>query len=269
MTPYYAANNIELYNMDCLEYAKTIPDDSIELVVTSPPYDNIRDYQGNNFNFETFQPIAAELARILCIGGVIVWNVADATLDGSESGTSLRQALYFMELKLRLHDTMIYCKNNPIPASASNKRYHQAWEYIFVFSKGTPNTFNPLQVKAKYSHVQNKGRYRGAKNDSKYVPIKRNEYTKVRNVFEYSIGGGHTTTDKVAYNHPALMPEQLAADMIYTWSNPGETVFDPFSGAGTTAKMCLQLDRKFIGAEISPEYCEITKTRLSVPPALY
>jgi site-specific DNA-methyltransferase (adenine-specific) len=269
MIPYYTASDIRLYNMDCLEYTKTVSSDEIDMVLTSPPYDNIRDYHGNNFNFENFKLIAAELARLIRPGGVIVWNVADATVNGSETGTSMRQALYFMDLGLRLHDTMIYAKNNPIPSSNTNKRYHQAWEYIFVLSKGTPETFNPIQVKAKYSHVQNRGRFRGTKNDSEYVPIKRNEYTKVRNVFEYSIGGGITTTDKVAFGHPALMPEKLAEDMIRTWTNAGNTVFDPFSGAGTTAKMCLQSHRKFIGTEISPTYCEIFKTRLeSVSPTL-
>lgn len=265
LAPYYVTKNIQLYNINCLDYLTTVANNSIAFVLTSPPYDNIRHYEGYSFPFEA---IATELTRTLAPGGVIAWNVADGTVNGSETGTSMRQALYFMSLGLRLHDTMIYLKKNPIPASASNKRYHQAWEYIFILSKETPKTFNPITTKAKYSHVKNRGRFRGADNNTAYTELKRNEYTKVRNVFEYSIGGGHTTTDKVAYKHPALMPEQLAHDMVYTWTNPGDEVFDPFSGAGTTAKICCLLHRKFIGTEISTDYCEITKTRLEqiIPP---
>lgn len=259
ITPYFEADNIRLYNVNCLEYLQTVPNDSIQFVLTSPPYDNIRNYKGFSFPFER---IAQELWRTLKPGGVIAWNVADGTVDGSETGTSMRQALYFMELQFRLHDTMIYLKKNPIPANSNNKRYHQAWEYIFILSKGTPTTFNPITEKAKYSHVVNRGRFRGVNNDADYTVMKRNEYTRRRNVFEYSIGGGHTTTDKIAYKHPALMPEQLAQDMISTWTNPGDEVFDPFSGAGTTAKMCRFLNRKFVGTEISTEYCDIAQTRL-------
>jgi site-specific DNA-methyltransferase (adenine-specific) len=259
--PFYSQNDIDIYNLDCLAYLKTLPDNSIKFTLTSPPYDDIRDYNGYSFPFED---IAKELWRTTKSGGVIAWNVADATVKGSETGTSMRQALYFMSLGFRLHDTMIYAKKNPMPAGVSSKRYHQAWEYIFVLSKDAPETFNPIMVKAKFGHLEANMKHRGRDGEIKYTKTKRNEFTKVRNILEYNIGGGHSTKDKVAFGHPALMPEQLAHDMITTWTNEGDQVFDPFSGAGTTAKMCLLSNRKFHGTELSLEYCELSKTRIDL-----
>lgn len=260
LVPFYSQNDITVYNENCLTYLKTIPDNSIKFTLTSPPYDDIRDYNGYSFPFED---IAKELWRTTKSGGVIAWNVADATVKGSETGTSMRQALFFMSLGFRLHDTMIYAKKNPMPAGVSSKRYHQAWEYIFILSKDTPETFNPIMVKAKFGHLEANMKHRGKDGEINYVKTKRNEFTKVRNIFEYNVGGGHSTKDKVAYGHPALMPEKLAHDMITTWTNEGDLIFDPFSGAGTTAKMCVLSNRKFFGTELSLEYCELIKKRIS------
>lgn len=267
MFPIYSNNDIDVYQADCLEYLRLQPADSIKFTLTSPPYDDIRDYKGYSFPFEE---IAQELWRVTRPGGVIAWNVADATVKGSETGTSMRQALHFMSLGFRLHDTMIYAKKNPMPAGVSSKRYHQAWEYVFILSKDAPETFNPIMVKAKYGHLEASMKHRGKSGELNYTKTKRNEFTKVRNIFEYSVGGGHSSKDKVAFDHPAIMPEQLAADMISTWTDPGDTVFDPFTGSGTTPKMCRQLDRKFAGTELSAEYCDIIKQRMSLldaPPA--
>jgi len=268
LTPFYSQNDINIYNNNCLDYLKSLPYNSIKFTLTSPPYDDIRDYNGYSFPFED---IAKELWRTTKVGGVIAWNVADATVKGSETGTSMRQALYFMSLGFRLHDTMIYAKKNPMPAGVSSKRYHQAWEYIFILSKDAPETFNPIMVKAKFGHLEANMKHRGKDGEIKYTKTKRNEFTKVRNIFEYNIGGGHSTKDKVAFGHPALMPEQLAHGMITTWTNEGDEVFDPFTGAGTTAKMCLLSNRKFHGTELSLEYCELIKTRIELtlnPPVV-
>lgn len=258
-TLHYSNKDINIYNDNCLDYLKTQPDNSIKFTLTSPPYDEIRDYKGYSFPFEE---IAQELWRTTRVGGVIAWNVADATIKGSETGTSMRQALYFMSLGFRLHDTMIYAKKNPMPASVNSKRYHQAWEYIFILSKDAPETFNPLMVKAKFGHLTASMKHRGKEGDITYKKTKRNEFTKVKNIFEYSVGGGHSSKDKVAFQHPAIMPEQLAFDMISTWTNEGDTVFDPFTGSGTTAKMCMVSNRKFHGTEMSKEYCDIITERL-------
>lgn len=260
MIPYYESDECQLFNVNCLDYLQSIPDNSIKFIITSPPYDDLRNYNGYSFDFEN---IAKELTRTLAEGGVIIWNVSDATLKGSETGTSMRQALYFMDCGLRLHDTMIYEKKNPMPASRSSKRYHQAWEYIFCFSKGTPETFNPFMVPAKYGHVEANMKHRGKDGKLEYTKTKRNSHTKVRNVFTYTIGGGHSTSDKEAHGHPALMPEKLAEDQILTWTNPGDTVFDPFNGAGTSGKMAIANQRKYIGTELSQEYCDLSVLRIS------
>lgn len=265
MQPFYTANDVEIYNTNCLDWMRSQPEGSVDLTVTSPPYDNIRDYKGYSFDFE---PIAQELFRITKQGGTVIWNVADATVDGSETGTSMRQALYFMSIGFRLHDTMIYLKKNPMPAAVSSKRYHQAWEYIFVLTKGAPTAFNPIMVKAKFGHLEANMKHRGQDGQLEYKKTKRNEFTKVRNVFEYSVGGGHSTKDKIAYGHPAIMPEQLASDMISTWSNPNALVFDPFMGSGTTLKMSKLLGRRSVGTEMSREYCELAQNRIeNIPPS--
>lgn len=251
--------NYSIINDDCVRYLNTCKDESIKFVITSPPYDDLREYKGYSFDFES---VARALARVLQPGGVIIWNVADATVNGSETGTSMRQALTFMDLGLRLHDTMIYEKRNPMPASRSAKRYHQAWEYVFCFSKGTPETFNPFMVPAKYGHVMANMKHRGKNGNMEYSKTKRNSHTKVRNIFTYTIGGGHNTSDREAYGHPALMPEKMAEDQILTWTNPGDTVFDPFNGAGTSGKMAVKNDRNYIGTEISPEYCDLSRLRI-------
>ena len=261
MALFYSVNDIAIHNDNCLDYLATIPDNSIKFTLTSPPYDDIRDYNGYSFPFED---IAKELWRTTKSGGVIAWNVADATIKGSETGTSMRQALYFMSLGFRLHDTMIYAKKNPMPAGVSSKRYHQAWEYVFILSKDAPETFNPIMVKAKYGHLEASMKHRGKDGDMNYTKTKRNEFTKVRNIFEYSVGGGHSSKDKIAFQHPAIMPEQLAYDMITTWTDVADTVFDPFTGSGTTAKMCMATNRKFHGTEMSAEYCTIIQERLEL-----
>ena len=260
-TPIYTASDITIFNENCIDYLKTQLDNSIKFTLTSPPYDDIRDYNGYSFDFEE---TAKELWRCTMPGGVVCWNVADATINGSETGTSMKQALFFMSLGFRLHDTMIYVKRNPMPAGVSSKRYHQAWEYVFILSKDAPTTFNPIMVKAKFGHLDANMKFRGKDGENEYTKTKRNEYTKVRNVFEYSVGGGHSSKDKIAFQHPAIMPEALAADMISTWTDIGDTVFDPFTGSGTTAKMCLLANRKFIGTELSNVYCDIIKERLDM-----
>lgn len=249
----------QLHQQDCVEWMKTQAAHTVDCVLTSPPYDQLRSYGGLCWDFES---TAAELTRLLKPGGVIVWNVSDATVSGSETGTSMRQALHFISLGLRLHDTMIYVKRNPMPTNVNTRRYHQAWEYIFVFSSGTPSVFNPIMVDAKYSGVA-RMKYRGVSGETEYKSTQRNPRTKVRNVFEYTIGGGHTTKNSLLHNHPALMPEQLALDQLTTWAQPGCVVYDPFAGAGTTLWAAEQLGIDSIGTEVNSDYCDLIRARLA------
>ena len=240
---------------DCVEVMKTIPDDSVDLVVTSPPYDNLRSY---NSVFDT-ETIVKQLYRILKPGGVIVWIVADGTVNNSETGTSFRQALLFKEFGFNIHDTMIWEKEAfsfPIP-----KRYRQCFEYMFVFSKGVPKTVNLIADRVnKWKNTKIHGTSRKADGTT----IRKSNHNKSV-VYEFGVRFNvwHIPSEKNnKTNHPAPFPEQLALDHIKTWSNEGDMVLDPFMGSGTTGKMAILANRNFIGIDISQEYCEMAKKRI-------
>ena len=245
-----------IYNEDCLETMRRMPEGFVDLTVTSPPYDNMRAYKGYSFDFEN---VAKELYRVTKPGGVVVWVVADATVNGSETGTSFRQALYFMQCGFNLHDTMIWEKKNYVPLT--HNRYEQCFEYMFVFSKGRPNTFNPVRVKCVYSGAPHSRRKSNKEDGSAFR--NRDDYTVCKedkihkNIFEY--GNANQRLD-----HPAIFPEPLAADHIRSWSNEGDVVYDCFLGSGTTAKMAAHLKRRFIGSEISSDYYDIALRRIKL-----
>ena len=248
------------YQGDCLEVMKNIPDNSVDLTVTSPPYDNLRDYNGYTFNFEE---IAKELYRITKDGGVVVWVIGDATVNGSETGTSFKQALFFKEVGFNLHDTMIFRKKNPIP-QIYRRRYNNEFEFMFVFSKGEVKTHNPIRVDCLHAGLALNGTT--YKNYSKNVQVREKmakpvKNTKIKgNIWEYVVG--KKKEDQFSKGHPAPFPCELAEDHILSWSNEGDTVFDPMAGSGTTLKMAKLNNRNFIGCEISSEYCDIIKERV-------
>jgi len=247
-----------LFNESNLETMKRMPDNFVDLVVTSPPYDDLRTYNGYSFDFEI---VVKELYRVMKQGGVIVWVIGDATVKGSETGTSFRQALFFMECGFNLHDTMIYLKSNPVPMT--HNRYEQQFEYMFVFGKGKLKSFNPImqpcktagkKYNIKRNRVYDGNSQRHFRDEEIVTASEKYKY----NVWEYSIG-----TDKNKSNaHSAIFPEQLANDHIISWSNEGDIVYDPFAGSGTTGRMAILNKRKCIMSEISSEYCEIIKKRL-------
>ncbi len=247
---------------DNCEVMRMMPSQSIDLVVTSPPYDDLRTYGGHSWDF---YGVAWNLKRLLKPGGVIVWIVNDATKDGSETGTSMRQALHFKEVGLNLHDTMIYEKSQI--SYPDDGRYYQSWEYSFVFSNGKPGAFNPLTVENPRAGKPISGTERGRDGKLKDMnAVKhgrlRPERSVKRNVWRYATGTA-SSGDNIAFKHPAIFPDDLARDHILTWSNEGDIVLDPFSGSGTTAKMAKHNGRRFIGIEVNPEYVEISKERLS------
>ena len=243
----------QIYCIDCLEGLKQLDDESIDLTVTSPPYDNLRTYNGYSFDFEN---IAIELYRVTKKGGVVVWVVGDATIKGNETGTSFKQALYFKEIGFNLHDTMIYEKAQS--CFGSNLCYLQSFEYMFVFSKGKPKTINLIRDRKNVRNGTESMSLSGLSKDgkkSKRHYKKMNEYGRRKNIWRYGVGGGKT-------GHPAVFPEQLAYDHIISWSNENDIVLDIFMGSGTTAKMSKKANRNYIGFEISKEYCDIAKERL-------
>jgi len=254
----------KIYNENCLETMAKMPDNFIDLTVTSPPYDNLRTYKGYSFDFEN---VAKGLYRVIKQGGVVVWVVGDETSNFSESLTSFKQALYFRELGFNLLDTMIYLKSGYAPAYPTLKRYANQFEYMFIFSKGKPNIFNPIMVDktelTKQRQVNsNPSTFRQKDGTTKKKnTTNNNEKKQASNVWRIITGtNGHT--DKFAFEHPATFPEQLANDHIISWSNEGDIVYDPFAGSGTTGKMAILNKRKCIMSEISSEYCEIIKKRL-------
>lgn len=252
--PFWKHSDIEIYNENCLQTMGRMPNNCIDLTVTSPPYDGLRNYKGFDFDFEK---VAEELFRVTKKGGVVVWIVGDATLKGCESLTSFKQALYFKEIGFYV-DTNIYEKQNYKPINA--KRYDNVFEYVFILSKGEIKTFNPIMVSKARVKVEN-GRYRQKDGSMKENIRKANELKKATNIFRYSIGGH--IADKIAFKHPAIFPEKLAADHIKSWSNEGDVVYDPFGGSATTCKMAYLSNRKSVMSEISTEYCELSKQRLS------
>jgi DNA modification methylase len=258
----------KIYNESNLDTMARMPDNFIDLTVTSPPYDGLRTYNGYSFDFEN---IAKELYRVTKDGGVVVWVVGDATVNGSESGTSFKQALFFKECGFNLHDTMIYKRNTPFP---STTRYYQEFEYMFVFSKGKPKCFNYLTQRKTEETIKDAQRRNIKKTEARGVDGKiksnrfsdksKNDVNRIKsNIWSYDVGGGKSTIDMIAYQHPAIFPDKLVSDHIYTWSNENDIVYDCFMGSGTTAKMAHLQNRNWIGSEISKEYVELAEKRIA------
>lgn len=244
---------------DCVEIMGSIPSESIDMILTSPPYDELRDYRGYVFDFEKS---AREIYRVLKKRGVIVWVVGDMSVDGSETGTSFKQVLYFKDLGLSLHDTMIYEKGG-FPNPSSN-RYHQVFEFMFVLSKGKPKIFNPIKDRKNIYEGSKSSTQRQRDGSLKRMKDIIFEVFGMRyNIWKYEIGYGKSAESNIAYLHPAVFPFQLAIDHIKSWSNKGDIVLDPLIGSGTTARAAKDLHRTFIGIEIDPEYCKIAKERLA------
>jgi len=252
----------KIYCGDNCDLLGQLPKDCIDLVVTSPPYDDLRTYGGHTWDF---YGVAWQLKRVLKPGGVIVWVINDSTKNGSESGNSFRQALAFMEIGFNLHDTMIYQKSSCKAYDPANMRYKQVFEYMFVLSKGKPKTFNPLKgVPCKKQHVIGLTSRKIDGTMRKHPQkIENNAIQDRFNVWVYDTGFMQSTSDFVAFDHPAIFPDALAQDHILSWSNSGDLVLDPFTGSGTTCKAAKELGRNFLGFEINPEYCKIAERRIA------
>jgi len=253
----YELDNV--YNIECVEGMKGLPESCIDLVVTSPPYDDLRDYNGYEFDY---QSIAKELFRVIKNGGVVVWVVGDKIKNGNKSLTSFRQALFFQEIGFNVHDVMIYEKKNT-PFMRSNA-YTNCYEFMFVFSKGRPKTFNPIKTKTIRSGMEKLVANKKSDGINKKVLGELKEEKTLTNIWSYAVGLGGTTNDKIAFEHPAVFPEKLAEDHILSWTNENDIVFDPMCGSGTTCKMAKLNNRRYLGMEISKEYTELCLKRLEL-----
>ena len=256
---------IALMQGDCLARMKEIPDGSVDLTVTSPPYDNLRTYNGNNEQWgeHVWREVIHSLHRVTADGGVVVWVVGDATIKGSETGTSFKQALHAMECGFNLHDTMIWRKPNFANPAAT--RYHQVFEYMFVWSKGKPKVFNGIkdrQNKCAGGSTYGQNSVTQADGTKKTQPKKTiADFGMRHNVWDAKTTG--QTGESKKYDHPAMFPQELARDHILSWSNEGGTVLDPFLGSGTTGVAAKSLNRSFIGIEMDETYFKIAKDRIN------
>ncbi len=234
---------------DCLQEMRNFEDNSIDMVLTSPPYDNLRTYENSlEWGEHIWKPVIKELYRVIKDGGVVVWVVGDATINGSETGTSFKQALWAMECGFNLHDTMIYQKNSPAyPAQRMSNRYTQIFEHMFVFSVGS--------LRANLI-CDKENRWAGHKDFSGKLKNPVPEFSPRNNIWKY-------TTSFNGVTHPAPFPEQLAHDHIISWSNEGDTILDPFAGSGTVGKMALRLNRNYILIEKEAKYIDIIKKRIA------
>lgn len=249
---------------------KKIPNNVIDLVVTSPPYEDLRKYNNSSvWNFDIFKEIAKQLVRILKKGGIIVWVAGDKTKNGSESGVSFKQVLYFMELGLNLHDTMIFEKNtSTFPARKNGSRYTQIFEYMFVLSKGKPKTANLIcDKKNAWGGVTTWGNMWNRNNDDTLVKtdhkISIPMYSPRNNIWKYKVGKGLEKGKGGVKEHPAVFPLQLAKDHILSWTNKNDIVLDPFIGSGTTGIACKELGRNYIGIDIDKEYYNLAISRIN------
>lgn len=252
---------ITLYNDNNINILKNLENNSIDLTVTSPPYDNLRDYHGYSFDFEN---VAKELYRVTKSGGAVVWIVNDATIEGSETGTSFRQALYFKEIGFNLSDTMIWNKGGFTDVGSLQYRYGGVFEYMFILTKGYPKAFNPLKDRKNINAGKRSKSYSLRMKDGSLKILDDN----YKNLDEYGVRfniwdiAPKRNSDEYT-GHPAQFPEQLARDHVLSWSNEGDTVLDPFMGSGTTGVVCKQTNRNFIGIEISKEYFDIAEKRIN------
>ena len=261
-----------IYNQSCITGMQEMDENMVDMCVTSPPYDDLRTYNDSSkWDFEVFKEVASGLYRVMKVGGVIVWVVGDAVIKGGETGSSFRQALHFMDLGFKLHDTMIYEKNGcAFPARRDGNRYSQIFEYMFVLSKDTkPKTANLICDKPnKWAGWQPWGKSGGTMRAKDGTLIERQQkptpdFSPRNNIWKYNTGKGYTTKDSFAFEHPAMYPELLAKEHILTWSNEGDLVLDTFMGAGTTAVMSRETGRDFIGFEIDETYYNLSQRRLS------
>lgn len=244
---------------DCIALMKRIEPNSIDLVVTSPPYDTLRNYNGFLF---TFEKIVAGLLSVLKDHGVVAWVVGDKIENGNRSLTSFRQAIYFQEHGFKIHDIMIYQKKNT-PFMRSNA-YTNCYELMIVLSKKGPKTFNPIMVGTRRNGYEMLPHNKKADGINKKTLGELKETKVKNNIWQYAVGLGGTTRDKIAFTHPAIFPEKLAEDQILSWTNEGDIVLDPMCGSGTTCKMAMVNNRHYIGIDISEEYCKIARQRLSI-----
>lgn len=256
----------KIYNIDNVDGMMKMDSESIDLTITSPPYDDLRNYNGYSFDFKN---VAKELYRVTKEGGICVWIVNDATINGSKSGTSFEQALFFKEIGFNIHDVMIWNKPSFTSVGSIQTRYPDVFEYMFVFSKGKPKTFNPIKDRINKC-VGNKKHGNIRQKDGSMKNVSSLGRITLEKGIRFNVWNIPTANNvKERYNHPAPFPQQLVRDHILSWSSEGDVVLDPFMGSGTTAVVARALRRNYIGFEISKDYCDIAQKRIELNKSFF
>lgn len=256
---------IEIHQGDWVERLRELPDDSVDLTVTSPPYDDLRTYGGHKWDFASG---ALQLFRVTKPGGVVCWNVGDATIKGTETLTSFRQAIYFKDVcGFFVHDTMIYMKSNG--SKPNPRRYNQVMEYIFIFSKGVPSTVNLIRDKPNVTAGKSVfGKHTMREKDGS-MTLRKNRIVAAEFGVRGNVWLGNTRGQEdvcQALPHPAMMPKWLARDLVLSFSNPGDTVLDPMAGSGTTGMAAIETGRNTILFENNPDYIPVIQQSCNITP---
>jgi len=258
MKPYYQDKWVTIYHGDCREILPQL-DVKVDLVLTSPPYDDLRDYGGQGWHFDGMAPTIFNCVKD---GGYCIWIIGDQTINGGETLSSFNQAIEFCAAGFKLHDTMIYLKDGFAFPEAT--RYQPVFEYMFVLVRGKPSYFNPIKRKTVYGAITELEHERQKDGSISAVNMRyRLETGNVGNVWLYGTGYLKTSKNPDVFKHPCAFPEQLASDHIYSWSNHNNLILDPFLGSGTTCYCAKKLNRYSIGIEIEEKYCEIAAKRCS------
>jgi site-specific DNA-methyltransferase (adenine-specific) len=250
-----------IYCTDCVEGMKQIPGSSIDLVVTSPPYDSIRNYNGFTFDLHA---TGQGIHRVLRDGGIAAMVLQDQTSNFGKSLTSFRTVLDWCDnIGFKLFECVIYRKYGPEGAWWRN-RFRVDHEYMPIFLKGNrPNYFDkePLKIPSKHGgKVMTGSGSRRTDGKTNHAVTRMINPTKCRGtVWDYLMAGDK---DPIKRKHPAPFPDQIPKDFIGCFCPPGGIVLDPFMGCGSTAMAALALGRRFIGFEISPEYCSLAEERM-------
>ena len=246
---------------DNITYLKTLPDECIDFVITSPPYDALRDYNGYKLDLHG---LGVELLRVLKDGGICVMVIQDSTRDFAKSLTSFRTIVDWCDnIGFRLFECNIYNRQGT-EGAWWKKRFRVDHEYMPIFLKGKrPQYFDKENIKIPSKHggkimTGANIRTKNGQTGSRKVKINPTKCPGTVMTFGNTCGG----ESKLKSKHPAVFPNMLAYDMIECFCPEDGTVLDPFNGSGTTTLAAKCLGRNYIGIDVSEEYNKIARERL-------
>jgi hypothetical protein len=247
---------------DALEILSRIPAGSIPLTLFSPPYDGIRDY-GKNWSLD-YKTLGRLLFGATCDGGVCAVVIGDGTKDFAKSLTTFRWAVDWVDnTGWRLFECCIYSRHGN-PGAWWTQRFRVDHEYILIFFKGDRlRCFDKtaLMIPSKHAGKVYSGTDRLTNGGFKKIEPKAVNDLKCRGTI-WGYATSNSEGNRTKLEHPATFPDRLADDLIHCFSKPGDLVFDPMCGSGTTCVMAAKAKRDYLGIEINPEYHSIAMKRI-------